>query len=110
MADEKSRSSRRTFLKRLGVAALVPGAGAVYLTQIEPFWPEFHEFDMPIKGLGSAFDGLRITHLTDLHICDHASVKYMRGVVNRVNEIRPDMVVITGDIVTRSSASSRARS
>ncbi len=41
----------------------------------------------------------RIAHLSDLHICDAHFLKDLAGeVVASLNEITPDIVVITGDL------------
>ncbi|MCX5658925.1 MAG: metallophosphoesterase [Planctomycetota bacterium] len=93
--------SRRRFFQLaagLGVGAC---ATAGYARWVEPFWPEFHEFPMEISGLHEAFEGFRITHLTDLHVSNAASIPYLQGVVERVNDLKPDLVVVTGDLVTQ---------
>src|SRR5690242_6316193 len=45
------RPSRRKLLRRLLIAGAVVGCGSIYATQIEPFWLDVHQFDMPIQNL-----------------------------------------------------------
>ncbi len=105
MSDPKSvkprwkKLTRRRFL--LGTTAAALGAGA-YTRWVEPFWPEFHEVNMPIPRLSQVFHGFRITHLTDLHVSDIVPMSYLREVVDRVNELGTDLIVITGDLVMHS--------
>lgn len=84
----------------MAAALLAPGAGAFYAMNLEPFWPEFSSVRMPIANLPPVFEGLRIAHLTDLHISGRASDGLVKGIVREVNRLRPDVVVITGDLVS----------
>ena len=43
--------------------------------------------------------GLRVAHLTDLHMSDRLGPDYFREVVRLTNEAEPDLVCLTGDIV-----------
>jgi predicted MPP superfamily phosphohydrolase len=56
---------------------------------------------MPIPGLPPALVGLRIAHLTDLHVSDRVPLDYIRGVVRQVNRLKPDLAFVTGDLVTQ---------
>jgi predicted MPP superfamily phosphohydrolase len=60
------------------------------------------ERDIPIGGLPRAWEGMRIVQLTDLHVGAYIREKELRYLVARVNELRPDVVAITGDILDRS--------
>lgn len=44
-------------------------------------------------------DGLKICQLSDLHLTGKIGVEYFEKVVDVANEFKPDIVVITGDIV-----------
>lgn len=46
---------------------------------------------------------LRVAHLSDLHVGKGgaAMIARLRGVIRAVNRLRPDLVVITGDLVNR---------
>jgi predicted MPP superfamily phosphohydrolase len=47
--------------------------------------------------------GLRIAHLTDLHLTGKVGMEYFREVVQLTNELKPDLVVMTGDIAEKTS-------
>ncbi len=44
-------------------------------------------------------DGLKICQLSDLHLTGQIGIEYFENIVERANAFRPDIVVITGDIV-----------
>ena len=99
-ATEGPRPSRRALLRRLAVGLGAPALLAGYATQVEPFWPEFHELDLPVKNLPASFAGARVAHLTDLHVDSPASYRLGRAVIEHLNRLRPELVLITGDLVT----------
>lgn len=47
-------------------------------------------------------DGLRIAHLTDLHLSNRLSARYFDEVVTQTNAFEPELVCLTGDIVERT--------
>jgi|SRR5581483_10989875 len=61
-----------------------------------------------VPGLPSPLDGLRIVHLSDLHIGDHLGLAELAAHVARVNALAPDLVCITGDLVDRAATCAAA--
>ncbi len=57
------------------------------------------EKQITLPHLAAAHDGLRIAHLTDLHMSGRLTEAFFEHVVKAVNETKPDLVAITGDIV-----------
>jgi uncharacterized protein len=56
--------------------------------------------DVPLAHLPSSLDGLRIVHLSDLHIGDFMPRAALRRAVDMINAVRPDLAVLTGDLIT----------
>ncbi len=97
-----ARPSRRRFLRTLvGGAALVAGS-STYARMFEPFWVEYHDVPLPVQNLPKAFEGYRIVQLTDLHSGKRVPLDFLQTVIDRVNAIAPDLVIVTGDLVTDS--------
>jgi len=48
-------------------------------------------------------DGYRIAHLSDLHIGSFASMRRGLSWAKRVNRLNPDLIAITGDLVTNGT-------
>ena len=57
------------------------------------------EKELAIPRLAPQHDGLRIAHLTDLHMSGRITRAFFEQVVDEVNRTSADIVAITGDIV-----------
>ncbi len=53
---------------------------------------------IPLRGLAPPLEGFRIVHLTDLHIGRQLRAPRLRGYLERVNALEPDLIAITGDV------------
>jgi hypothetical protein len=60
--------------------------------------PGVQHVEVPLKGLPKAFDGFRIAQISDLHIGPTIRSSYVQNVVRRVNDLKADIVALTGDI------------
>ncbi|MCA9676349.1 MAG: metallophosphoesterase [Kofleriaceae bacterium] len=58
--------------------------------------------DVHIPGLDPRHDGLRIAHLSDVHVGRFTPRAHVRAAVEVANAARPDVVVMTGDYVSWS--------
>jgi len=63
-------------------------------------WVEIHRRRMPLDNLDPAFDGFRIVQISDLHYSPVVWQRYLVQYIAWVNELEPDMVVVTGDLIT----------
>ena len=84
------------------IAILVVVFGLVaysVLTQLRGL--EYPRIEVPIHGLPPAFDGFTIIQLSDTHVGFWTKPRHIRQIVARVNEMQPDLIVLTGDYVNR---------
>ncbi|HEX4929137.1 MAG TPA: metallophosphoesterase, partial [Gaiellaceae bacterium] len=74
----------------------------------EAGWLRTRVLDVPVAGLPAGLDGLRIAHLSDFHLGlpSRGSVAVDRA-VEWVRERRPDLVVVTGDLLSHPRARAR---
>lgn len=61
--------------------------------------PKPRSIDVEIAGLPPAFDGYRMLQLTDIHASRLLTGDWVRKVVAESNALKPDLVVITGDLI-----------
>jgi uncharacterized protein len=74
---------------------------SIYAHKIEPVWFEVTHIDITLPKLDRAFNGYRIVQISDLHAGTGIDLSQLEKVVDAVNAERPDLVVITGDHITR---------
>jgi uncharacterized protein len=55
---------------------------------------------LAFPNLPGSFDGYRICHISDLHSSFWVKKDYLMEVVGKINDLKCDLVVITGDIIT----------
>ncbi|MGH9327653.1 MAG: metallophosphoesterase, partial [Terriglobia bacterium] len=64
--------------------------------------PEITETVIRMRRLDGRHDGLRIVHLTDIHLSLFTPIEEVQRVVDLANRLHPDVVALTGDYVTFS--------
>ncbi|MGD8626030.1 MAG: metallophosphoesterase [Anaerolineae bacterium] len=72
-----------------------------YAFGVEPLWVETSHLTLTSMALDPAAPPVRVVHLTDLHI-ERSSYREA-AIVRRVNELRPDLIVLTGDYLNVST-------
>jgi predicted MPP superfamily phosphohydrolase len=94
-------TSRRKFLQ---ASAAVAAAGAAAVVAdgaiFEANRPKLVSIEVPLSRLAESWDGFRIAQLSDLHYDDHFSVIPLRKAIDLVNQLEPDLVMVTGDFIT----------
>jgi predicted MPP superfamily phosphohydrolase len=93
---------RRALLQAVGVAAVsAPFAVAAFGAIVERI--DFHvkEIDLPIPNLHPDLEGFRIGQLSDLHVSPWLSVRDAGRAVDMLNELKPNLTVVTGDVITQ---------
>lgn len=94
-------SARRQFLANgvnlgiVGLSGVMAGAGYHEARRLA----EVRQVSIPLNNLPAALDGFRIVQLSDIHLGPTIKGDYLQGIVERCNELQPDLVAITGDLV-----------
>lgn len=58
------------------------------------------KINLKVKGLPKSFDGVKIAHLSDLHIKSDNGYDYK--IIRMTEELEPDYIFLTGDLITRN--------
>ena len=90
--------SRRQFLYSAGAAG-VAGTG-LYTWRIEPHWLEIVRRPLPVRSLPGPLVGRTLAQLSDIHVGPRVDDDYVVTVFEQVAALRPDIVVVTGDLVS----------
>lgn len=95
-----SLSSRRLFLSQLalGIAA-IPFASLLYGMYQGKYNYKVLKYSLYFEDLPDAFDGYRITQISDIHSGSFDNKKKIEYAVGLINEQESDTILFTGDLV-----------
>jgi predicted MPP superfamily phosphohydrolase len=93
--------NRRKWLKWSAGAIAAAGAGVVIDTfYVEPHWLEIVRRDLPIANLPDHWQGRLLAQISDVHVGERVSDRFLIRSFERIAAIEPDVVVVTGDFVS----------
>jgi len=90
--------NRRNFITG---AIASTAALALYSNEIGRHALEITDPTFYIRNLPPAFDGFRIVQFSDIHLEQYTEQFFLEDVIARVNAMEPDLLLITGDFVSR---------
>ncbi|MCB9602239.1 MAG: metallophosphoesterase [Sandaracinus sp.] len=100
-----SALGRREFNRHASAAALTLGTGgAFYGALFGRRDYTIEEVPIPIAGLPRTLDGLTIVQLSDIHVGSFVGEGELRAAESLVREARPDLIVLTGDLLDHDAA------
>jgi predicted MPP superfamily phosphohydrolase len=91
--QHKWRKAIWTTMSRMGLTG-------VHALPMNRRWVEIHRRKMPLKNLDPSFVGMKIVQISDLHYSPVVWQRYLIQYLRWVNELEPDLVVVTGDLIT----------
>lgn len=60
------------------------------------------EYKIESKNLPESFHGFKIVQFSDLHYLTTIKEKEIKNLINKINELKPDIVVFTGDLIDQT--------
>jgi uncharacterized protein len=88
--------------QKIALALSILLLAVYYVHDLEPSWIEVRSVSLALPHLAPEFSGYRIVQLSDIHADRWMTAPRIQRVVDRVNQMHPDLVVLTGDFVTRN--------
>lgn len=100
-----SAISRSVFLKRIGMAGGGLLFGTLFMGMIKwvydfKVWKE----NIRLPNLPESFNGFKIVQFSDIHLGDWNSAKELDEAVRIMNELEPDVIFFTGDLVNYTTS------
>lgn len=77
---------------------------ALYAGEIARHELEVVDVTIRLRNLPDAFHGFRIAQISDLHFHEFTETFFLKRVLRRVNALKPDAVVMTGDFISTDAA------
>ena len=99
---EKHVKIGKTILKIFFIIILLFILSFMYMHYIGTAGLVVKEYKVSSKRLPDNFHGLKIVHFSDLHYKNTINKKELKRLVNKINEIKPDIVVFTGDLLSNN--------
>ncbi len=97
--------SRRAFLKRffgtMAGALIASIGGYFYARYIEPKLIQTKTVEITSSKLPSAFAGTKIVQFSDTHLSGDYPISQLVKIVNKINQLSPDLIFFTGDLVDK---------
>jgi uncharacterized protein len=99
---EKVSQERRQVLEVAGALAVAsPLVAMTYGVLVGRTDFGLREVSLAIPGLHPDLEGLRILHLSDIHLGEFLSARELERVVDMTNGLRPHLAIMTGDLISR---------
>ncbi len=93
--------TRRKLLLKTSMALAGSAVGtAIYASEIEPHWVEIVRRPLPVKALPDSLSGKSLVQISDLHVGQRVDDAYLVDTLERVHNLAPDILVMTGDYMT----------
>lgn len=82
------------------IAGFLPFFAIVYAIFKSAYRFKIHRVEVHSKDLPSNFDGLKIVHISDLHVGSFSyRYRILEKVVHLINDLNADLILFTGDLV-----------
>lgn len=95
--------TRRTFLKRafgMLITCIAAGTGGhYYAREIEPKLLEIKRQSIAHPLIPRSFDQFKIIQFSDTHLGFQYTIEQLNKLVDRINQLEPDIVFFTGDLI-----------
>jgi uncharacterized protein len=101
------RTSRRKFIRLTATAGVA--AIAADSTLLEPNLPRIVHQDIALRRWPAQMDGFTVALLSDFHYDPYFSCHPLRAAISMVNDLRADLIALTGDFVSTPLFSSNDR-
>jgi uncharacterized protein len=94
------RISRRRFLSAAGVSLGGAALTGLYTWRVEPHRLELVHRPLDIRRLPPRLAGRTLVHISDVHVGPRVDDDYVISAFRRIADLRPDVVVFTGDFIS----------
>lgn len=99
----KNKEKYFSFLKLFLFLILIIGLTIAYGFFIEPKLITVKEQKITINNWPDNFNGFKIVHISDIHYGRMFNEESLKKLVNSINEQKPDIVVLTGDLIDKDT-------
>ena len=103
--EEAFLADRRKFISQVGlIAASIPFATMLYGMARTAFNLQVKRKTVLFDDLPEAFEGLTIAQISDMHSGSFSSSAFIAEAVDRILDLKPDLIFFTGDLVNNEAS------
>ncbi|OUS19067.1 phosphoesterase [Nonlabens dokdonensis] len=98
--DQSFFQGRRDFIAKVGLAvAALPFGAILYGAWRGKYDYQIREYELSFDDLPEAFDGYKITQLSDIHVGSFDDKEEVKYAIDLANKQQSDLILFTGDLV-----------
>ncbi len=98
--DQSFFQGRRDFIAKVGLAvAALPFGAILYGAWKGKYDYQVREYELSFDDLPEAFDGYKITQLSDIHVGSFDDKEEVKYAIDLANQQKSDVILFTGDLV-----------
>lgn len=95
----KNKKEKRPFISKLIFVFLIIILFGIYARYIGSKGLKIYEYGVTSENLEENFDGFSIVQISDIKYGSTIFKDELKKIVNKINDLKPDIVVFTGDLV-----------
>ena len=99
---KKIKGITKKVLKVFGIIFGIFVGLLIYMHYVGTAGIVVREYKVESKKLPSEMHGLKVVHFSDLNYLSTTNKKTLKKTVNKINELKPDIVVFTGNLVAKN--------
>ena len=103
MTDHVIKRVRQWVIRIILLGIFLAFCTPVYARKIEPNWIVVTPVDVTLPHLAPEFQGLKMVQISDIHADEWMTQQRLEKIVQIINRQQPDLVIITGDFVTKDA-------
>lgn len=101
----EKKENRKRIIKKVsiivGIVLLIISLFICYMHFFGTKGLQVREYAIENEKIPESFHGFKIVHFTDLHYKTTIKKEELNSLVNKINELKPDIIVFTGDLVDK---------
>lgn len=92
---------KKKVISTIIIVIVLIGLTLLYSRFIATTGLKIKEYKIVNENITESFNGLKIVHITDIHYGRTVKDKELKNIVKKINILKPDIVVLTGDLLDR---------
>lgn len=96
---KKRKKIAKKILKWIFILFIILFSFILYMHYVATSGLKVREYKVVSSKLPEGFHGFKIVHFSDLHYLSTIDKNDLKNIVNKINELKPDIIVFTGDLL-----------